>query len=304
MAEGRARDVVRAAGGVVWRPRGDGVEVGLVHRPRYDDWSLPKGKLDAGELGLVGACREVLEETGLRVVAGRTLGESRYRVVAAGREVPKTVRWWALEAVEGAFTATDEVDEFRWLAPERALRLLSSGYDAEPLRVFMAAPGRTRTLLLVRHATAGDRRRFRGDDDQRPLDDDGKQQAQALARLLVPYQPTRLLSAPLVRCSDTLRPLGSATGCQVELDPVLAASAFSDDPARTVERLRALVRDGRTAVVCSQGEVLPDVLRELAEGGRTALPSSPRTPKGSVWALSFDARGCLVDADLTADPRT
>jgi 8-oxo-dGTP diphosphatase len=167
----------------------------------------------------------------------------------------------------------------------------------------MSRPGRTRTLLLVRHAKAGDRRSFRGDDDRRPLDDGGRAQAQALARLLVPYRPARLLSAPLVRCVDTLRPLAGATGCPVELDPVLAAAAFSDDPQRTLQRLQVLVRDGRTAVVCSQGEVLPEVLRELAEGGRSSMPSEPRTPKGSVWALSFDSRGCLVDADLTADPR-
>ena len=294
---------VRAAGGVLWRPAAaGGIEVAVVHRPKYDDWSLPKGKLDPGEHPLLGALREIREETGYAGLPGRPLGSSAYSVLLDGREVPKTVRWWAVCEQEGAFAPGDEVDELRWLAADDAGRLLTAGRDAAPLRLLVEAGTQTATVLLVRHARAGDKRSWDGDDDQRPLDDDGRRQEQALARLLLPYRPARLLSAPLARCVDTLRPLGSATGCPLELDPVLSASAFSDDPLRTVQRLQALVRDGRTTVVCSQGEVLPEVLRELAEGGRCALPSAPRTPKGSVWALSFDARACLVDADLTADP--
>jgi 8-oxo-dGTP pyrophosphatase MutT (NUDIX family)/phosphohistidine phosphatase SixA len=302
--DGGQRTVVRAAGGVVWRPRrdGDGVEVALVHRPRYDDWSLPKGKLDAGEPAVVGACREVLEETGLRVAAGRTLGSSRYRVVQGGREVPKTVRWWALRAKGGAFAPTDEVDELRWLAPARALRLLTAGHDAAPLKLFLSEAPDTRTLLLVRHGSAGDRRSFAGDDDLRPLDPGGRAQADALANLLVPYDPARLLAAPLVRCVDTLAPLADTTGRSVEHDPLLTAPSYAADPARTVARLRSLVHDEATSVACSQGEVLPHVLSALAEGGRCPLPSAPQAPKGSVWALSFGTDGCLVDADLTADP--
>jgi 8-oxo-dGTP diphosphatase len=295
--------VVRAAGGVVWRPRdgGPGVEVALVHRPRHDDWSLPKGKLDPGEPAVVGACREVLEETGLRVVAGRTLGESRYRVVAAGREVAKSVRWWSLRARGGEFTVTDEVDELRWLTPERAVRLLTSGYDNAPLRLFLAEPPASRTLLLVRHAKAG-RREDSGDDDQRPLDPRGHDQAEGLSRLLVCYAPDRLMSAPLVRCVDTVRPLSSRTGLELEHDPLLAGAAYQVAPERTHQHLLALVASGATAVACTQGEVVPDAVAALAKDGRAALPDRWEAPKGSVWALSFGADGCLIDADLTADP--
>jgi 8-oxo-(d)GTP phosphatase len=303
VADRGSRAVVRAAGGVVWRAaEGVDVEMALIHRQRYDDWSLPKGKLDPGEPALVGACREVLEETGFRVVAGRTLGESRYRVVNGGRAVSKSVRWWSLQAVDGSFTATEEVDELRWLAPDDALELLTAGHDSDPVRLFLSAAPHTRTLLLVRHGTAGDRQGFPGDDDLRPLDGHGREQAAALARLLPHYGPARLVSAPLVRCSDTLRPLGAATGLQVELDPVLSARAHERDPRRAAARLRGLVHEGATTVVCSQGEVLPDVLVALARGGRCALPSPPRTPKGSVWALSFDEDACLVDADHIGEP--
>jgi 8-oxo-dGTP diphosphatase len=277
-----------------------------VHRPKYDDWSLPKGKLDPDEPWVVGACREVLEETGLHVVAGRTLGESRYRVVAGGREVPKQVRWWALRADEGAFTATDEVDGLRWLSPARAMKVLTAGYDAEPLRRFLIESPTTRTLLLVRHATAGRRADFEGDDALRPLDRRGHEQAGALARLLPAYAPGRLLTAPLLRCSQTLRPLADATGLALDDDPLLSGAGYEQAAGRTHERLLALVGDDAahegSVVACSQGEVLPDAVRALAVGGRVTLPEDLRAPKGSVWALSFAADGCLVDADLVAPP--
>jgi 8-oxo-dGTP diphosphatase len=287
---------------VVWRDRddGSGVEVALVHRPKYDDWSLPKGKLEPSEPAVVGACREVLEETGLRVVAGRTLGRSRYRVVQHGREVPKTVQWWSLHAQDGAFTPGDEVDALRWLAPGPALALLTAGHDGEPLRRFLTEPPRLRLLLLVRHARAGRRQDWAGEDHLRPLDERGSAQAEALARLLTCYAPERLLSAPLVRCVDTLRPLSAATGLEVQHDPLLGGEAYLTDPARTQARLHGVLGPGAT-VACTQGEVVPDAVRALLRDGRSAAPERWEAPKGSVWALAFADDGCVVDAHLTTD---
>jgi 8-oxo-dGTP pyrophosphatase MutT (NUDIX family) len=122
---------VKASGGVVWRRGPDGVEVALVHRPRYDDWSLPKGKLDDGERWEDAALREVEEETGLRARLGEELPPTAYRD-NKGRE--KVVRYWLMEATDGEFTPSDEVDELRWLAPAEAVRLLSYERDRELLR--------------------------------------------------------------------------------------------------------------------------------------------------------------------------
>jgi 8-oxo-dGTP diphosphatase len=119
---------VRAAGGVVVRPGG---EVAVVHRPKYDDWTLPKGKLDPGESFEEAALREVEEETGLRSRLGRELPSTRY-TDAKGR--PKLVRYWEMEPIEGAFSPTDEIDELRWLPPEEAADLLSYERDREVLR--------------------------------------------------------------------------------------------------------------------------------------------------------------------------
>ena len=126
---------VLAAGGVVVREGEDGIEVAVVHRPRYDDWSLPKGKLDEGEDFATAAVREVEEETGLRCELREELEPSRY-VDRKGR--PKLVRWWRMEAVSGRFAPNAEVDELRWLAPSEALALLAYDHDRKLVGVVAA----------------------------------------------------------------------------------------------------------------------------------------------------------------------
>ncbi len=113
-----------------------------MHRPRYDDWSLPKGKVDDGETVLEAAVREVLEETGHRARPGRPLGEVRYQVAGRdGRARDKVVHYWAMEAEGGAFAAGDEVDALRWLPPEQAAPLLTRDQDRDVLARFLAGPG-------------------------------------------------------------------------------------------------------------------------------------------------------------------
>jgi 8-oxo-dGTP diphosphatase len=121
---------VKAAGGVVLRPReGGGVEALVVHRPRYDDWSLPKGKLDKGESFEQAALREVLEETGLRCRLGAELDPVTY---TDGKGRPKIVRYWRMEAVEDTgFAPNDEVDELAWLELHAAAQRVTYEHDRE-----------------------------------------------------------------------------------------------------------------------------------------------------------------------------
>ena len=121
---------VAAAGGVVLREGEDGPEVAVVHRPKYDDWSLPKGKLDPGETWEAAALREVEEETGLRCELGAELSSARYRD-SKGRD--KLVRWWLMRPLGGEFTPNDEIDELRWLRIDAALELVDYDHDRELL---------------------------------------------------------------------------------------------------------------------------------------------------------------------------
>ena len=135
---GAERPLVRAAGGVVWRPAGEGVEVLVAHRPHRRDWSFPKGKLEPGEDEATAAWREVAEETGLRCRLGDDLGEVSYR---DQKDRPKVVRWWSMTVEGGAFTPNDEVDEVRWLPPAEAGALLTWPTDVEVLARFCRARG-------------------------------------------------------------------------------------------------------------------------------------------------------------------
>ena len=120
---------VKAAGGVVWRRAGDTVAIAIAHRPRYDDWSLPKGKLEPGETWEEAALREVEEETGMRCRLGDELDPTSYKD-RKGRA--KVVRYWLMEPADDVdFVPNDEVDELRWLAPEEAIRELSYPHDRE-----------------------------------------------------------------------------------------------------------------------------------------------------------------------------
>ena len=130
---------VRAAGGVVWRHSEQGpVHILLVHRPRYDDWSLPKGKCDEGESDASCALRETREETGLTCRLGPELPSTSYH---DGKGRPKTVRYWALEPVgdDGEFTPNAEIDEIRWLPIPEAVKLLSYAHDRPVVQAFAAS---------------------------------------------------------------------------------------------------------------------------------------------------------------------
>jgi 8-oxo-dGTP diphosphatase len=130
VSETNGEEVVRAAGGVVVRPGEHGPEVLLVHRPRYDDWSFPKGKRDGDESDEETACREVLEETGLACMLGRQLGEARYH---DSRQRPKVVRYWLMRPDPDdpgpGFTPNHEVDQLRWCTVPEAAKMLSYAHD-------------------------------------------------------------------------------------------------------------------------------------------------------------------------------
>ncbi|WP_319462174.1 bifunctional NUDIX hydrolase/histidine phosphatase family protein [Micromonospora sp. RTP1Z1] len=274
---------IRAAGGVAWRPGARGVEVCLVHRPRYGDWSLPKGKLESGEHPLLAAVREMAEETDVRAVPQVRLPTVRYR--SEGR--PKRVDHWSMRAVTaGGFQPDTEVDEVRWLPVDEAIRLVSYPHDAEVLAAFAALPPVTATVLLVRHAHAGKRGTWSGPDTGRPLDATGWAQAQALAGLVALVRPVRLLSASARRCLQTLDPAAALLDLPIEVvgdfDEPKPGQQPEECALAAAACLAALAAAGEPVAVCSQGRVLPAALERLA--GRAG---DFTTPKGGGWLLAF-----------------
>jgi 8-oxo-dGTP pyrophosphatase MutT (NUDIX family)/phosphohistidine phosphatase SixA len=291
---------VLAAGAVLWRRGIDGPELGLVHRPRYDDWSFPKGKLDGDETMPFAAVREVAEETGQRVRLGPVLGDVHYPVP----EGHKLVRYWAAEACGGEFVPGDETDELRWVDVQHAADMLSYRHDLEVLQRFAAVGTPTSVVLLVRHAKAGSRNQWDGDDKLRPLSGTGREQARRLAALLALFGPERISSAPLVRCRDTMAPLAEMLGLPVLDEPLLGEDGFYRDPEAGLARFRELAAEPGVSVVCSQGGVIPDIVRALVTGSDVAgvEPEDVQAKKGSTWALTFSKDAELRTADYYPRP--
>jgi len=287
-----APTLVEAAGGVLWRAADGGdpaaVEVALVHRPAYDDWSLPKGKLDPGEHPLLGALREIEEETGFTATPGRPLGVLRYEL----RGRPKQVRYWACRARPGSFTASTEVDEILWLPVDQAIRVLSADRDRPVLERFGAGPRDTRALVVVRHASAGGRDAWPGTDGDRPLDGRGRKQAEALVALLQAYDVRRAVTADLVRCRETLAPFATAAGLPVAVEEAVTAGSFQADPCAGVSFAVALA-GGPPTVVCTQREVIADLVAGVCErlGRPTASEDVGPVAKGSMVVLHLDVDG-------------
>ncbi|WP_246090699.1 NUDIX hydrolase [Nonomuraea deserti] len=251
-------DLLRAAGAVVWRGEESSPDVAVIHRPAYDDWTFPKGKLKSGEHVIAAALREVREETGMTIVLGRALPPIHY----LRSERLKRVDYWVGRAVaDDGFVPGDEVDELRWLPVDEARRLLTYEWDAGLLRALAAAPLETTPLVLVRHGSAGSRNEWPGEDAERPLDAAGRAQAASLATALPAYRPELLVSSPSVRCVQTVEPYRAAMphGATIRIEPLL--SEDGQDPRKTP----ALVGDlAAPAAVCSHGKVLPGLIEALS----------------------------------------
>jgi len=294
--------LIRAAGGVPWRAAPDGrgePEVLLVHRTKYDDWSLPKGKQEPGEQLPVTAVREVREESGARITLGRRLLPVRYQT--GGQ--PKRVDYWTarVTGTEDGAVPNHEADQAEWLSASLAAMRASYSHDIAVLEDFATQSPDTVPLILLRHAKALPRGDWHGDDAERPLDGTGRVDAKALAVLLTCFAPAaHVVTSPTVRCAETVRPYAELTGAIVRPEPAL-------QPARTGSgawsaRIAAAVAAGEPAVFCAHRENLGDLLVAAlgaldATDVRVAGADGPEPlPTSGFWAL-HTAGGRLVAVD-------
>ena len=272
---------IEAAGGLIARASPDGPRVLVVHRPRYDDWTFPKGKNEAGEDSKEAAIREVAEETGQRPHLLSLVGETSYRVDGT----KKVVQWYGMRVHQPLpFTPNEEVDEIRWLTTDEAPALLSYDHDRKLLeKIDLEALLTTGTLYLVRHGAAGERRSWTGDDRTRPLSRKGQLQALGLAKTLKGHSVEAIFTSPYVRCVQTVEPLAETTGLEIVENPSLGEGQGG-------KATRDLVREmaGTNAVLCSHGDVIPALINWMIEKGLT-LKSELDWKKGSVWEVEVRA---------------
>ncbi|HCB04282.1 MAG TPA: NUDIX hydrolase [Nocardioides sp.] len=257
-SSGREREVV-SAGGVVLGP---GRTVLLVHRPKYDDWSFPKGKLDRGEHATTAAVREVEEETGVRIRLGLPLTDQVYAI----RGGTKRVHYWVARPVGdpdvGGYQPNAEIDEVGWFPIDKARKRLSYEFDVDTLDEALDQPKKTRSLVILRHSAARSRKTWRHDDRDRPLLAAGRQQATRLVPVLGAYDVRRLVSSTSVRCWQTLEPYAAASGYKLRTDDLLSEEdASRSRTRRLVARLTDWLEERPASagglVVCSHRPVLP-----------------------------------------------
>lgn len=305
---GTGDEIVQTAGAVPWRVRDGGLQVALIHRPRYDDWSWPKGKLDPDETWQAAAVREVWEETGMRVRLGVPLPGADFRV--SGSRHRKQVRYWSGAIVGGSGQLRHEVDKVAWLTPRAAHKRLSHTRDREQLDAVVKAHGNkmldVRAFAVVRHAKAMPRRRWSKDDWLRPLDEQGHREADALVDVLLAFGVVRLLSSSSTRCVDTLRPYAETTRLPLQTSYALSEEGFEKRPKHAIETMRRHLKGRKPGAICSHGPVLPDLLAALAKGSksaaRTALKqaASENLEKGEVLIAHLDRRDRPVRVERIA----
>ncbi|UPK75767.1 NUDIX domain-containing protein [Nocardioidaceae bacterium SCSIO 66511] len=257
---------VEAAGAVTWR-RADGhTEVLLIHRPKYDDWSFPKGKLDRGERAVHASVREVEEETGVRVRLGMPLVTHEYEMRTNGT---KRVHYWTARPIGAddvsAYAPNHEVDGVRWVRLRDASALLTYERDRDVLDAFRTLKRRklhkTRTLVVLRHADARSRSRWKGPDTERTLTKAGDRQAVRLAATLQAYGLSDIVSSDAARCIATVTPYADAVAADIVLDPRLAEEGAR--PKRVRKATYDLLDNRSPVVAATHRPVLPYVADAL-----------------------------------------
>jgi len=285
----RMSNSISAAGGVVWRknPAGE-IETAIIHRPRYDDWSLPKGKVDSNETLLACAYREIMEETGLQVRLGQFIGQVEYYSVDGQKEVS----YWCAQAIEDGshFKPNNEVDELLWIDLSGALEKLSRETDIEILSKFITMDFDATPLIMLRHAKALARKEWQGGDEDRPLEQMGQLQAKRMLSIYQAYGPEEIHTSDAVRCYDTVIGMTKA----LNIDPVvtnhLSEYVFEKNKDKALDYVKDLaervVEKQKVILLCSHNPILPRMLEKVTKKSKVDLPESKLLP-GDAWVVFF-----------------
>lgn len=288
--------IVKAAGIVMIRNGEQGPEVALIHRRRRRDWSLPKGKVDPGELLPNTATRETWEETGFHAELGMPLPMQRYLIDGIAKEV----HYWVSNVFSGEFQENDEVDVLRWVPLDIAKSALTYPRDAEIVAAAEHAVP-TRPLIILRHATATKRSAWKNSgepdassDKRRPLAPEGFGQLHQISEFLESFGITSIVSSDATRCRQTVMTFAEDVGVPVTLDPRVSEEGYEADPSGALHAGEELISLDAPVVVCSHRPVMDEILRGIIGSAADVDPTDKNLdsalPPGGALVLHRDAR--------------
>ena len=293
--------IIYAAGAVLWRIGAKKkIEIALIHRPRYGDWSLPKGKLDANETMIGCAYREVMEETGHAAIFGPEIGDATYVVDG----VTKLVKYWSAQAVGEPTGKPDpvEIDEILWLTPSDARKKLTLDDDRSIVDFFLEFGTGTTALVLLRHAKAIKREDWDGDDGDRPLANIGQIQAKRLLSKYLPYAIKEVHSSDAMRCIETIEPMTRALQMHPIFSTDLSEYRFAKDKEVALEYAQDLMNRNQSAIICSHNPILPKLLKKLI-GKKNFKELDQKLEPAEAWVLHH-RDGEIIAIDWVSAPLT
>lgn len=254
---------ILAAGAVLWR-KGEKkkIEVLIIHRPKYDDWTFPKGKTEIDEPLISCAHREVLEETNIETAFGPYLGEVEYLT----NDGKKKVSFWSAKVIkEKEFNSNAEVDQLKWVEVTKVKELLTLDTDRKILEQFLRIEPDTKPLVLLRHAKAVTRDEWQGEDDDRPLDSYGQNQAKRLLAMYQVFNLEQIHSSDAVRCYDTVVAIAKGLSIKLEVTGKLSESTFKKDKEKAFDYAKDLMKLNESVLLCSHNPILPKMLNKLTK---------------------------------------
>ena len=275
--------VVRAAGAVLWRRLSDDlVQVALIHRPKYQDWSFPKGKVEIGESDISCAYREVMEETGFDSQFGPELCKVEYPV---GDQL-KVVRYWSAQAIGDPKNVLDvnEVDQLIWVTISDAYQKLSREGDKEVLKNFEIYGVDTTPLILLRHGKAITREEWEGDDGDRPLAQIGQIQSKRMLSKYLPFAISEIHTSDAVRCYETVAPMARAMSLDMIYWSELSEYAFAKDKKASINVVNDIIESETRAIVCGHNPVLPGIVAKFI-GKKNFKQLDHGLLPGEAWIL-------------------
>ena len=275
-------EAISAAGAVVWRKHKDNfTEVAIIHRPKYDDWSFPKGKIEVGESLIACAHREVLEETNLQTEFGPHLGQVEYFTPDG---LKKVTYWSAKVIAEKPFRTNSEVDQLKWIPITKVIEVLTNETDKEIFDKFVKVKFNSKPFILLRHAKAITRDEWQGEDDDRPLSSSGQNQAMRLLSTYQVFNIDQIHTSDAVRCYDTVKSMAKGLDIKLEVSSKLSESTYKKDKEKAFDYVRELIKEDKSILICSHNPILPKMLNKLTKKSEIEADEDKLSPADG-WVI-------------------